>query len=110
MARTTNLSLRGTFTPSFMTCRPGPTEPSPMAGRGCSSLLLIGLHPAGWGWVWGARSLHDLDLRRRPGQPDGIMTVRVPPTALSSVRSGLRLAGPAGPVIGIQGQRVACPT
>ena len=47
------------------------------------------------------------DLRRRPGQPYGIMAVRVPPTALSHVRPGLRLAGPAWPVIGLQGRRAA---
>src|ERR1700732_3706532 len=47
------------------------------------------------------------DLRRRPGQPYGIMAVRVPAPALPHPRPGLRLAGPARPVLGLQGRRAA---
>jgi Homeodomain-like domain len=41
------------------------------------------------------------------GQPYGIMIICVPSPALSHLRPGLRLAGPARPVIGLQGRRVA---
>jgi hypothetical protein len=47
------------------------------------------------------------ELRRWPGQPYGIMIIRVLAPALSHLRPGLRLAGPARPVIGLQQRRVA---
>jgi hypothetical protein len=47
------------------------------------------------------------ELRRWPGQQQGIMIIRVLAPALSHLRPALRLAGPARPVIGRQGRRVA---
>jgi hypothetical protein len=47
------------------------------------------------------------DLRRGPGQPDGIMIVHVPAPALSHFRPALRLADAARPVVAFQGCRVA---
>ena len=44
-------------------------------------------------------------LRRRPGQPDGMVVIGVAAPGLS--RLGLRLDGPARPVTGLQGRRVA---
>ena len=41
------------------------------------------------------------------GQPYGIMIIRVLAPALSHLRPGLRLAGPARPVIGLQERRAA---
>src|SRR5450432_1513365 len=41
------------------------------------------------------------------GQAYGIMIIRVPAPALSHLRPALRLAGPARPVIGLQGRRAA---
>ena len=41
------------------------------------------------------------------GQPYGIMIIRVLASALSHLRPALRLAGPARPVIGLQGRGVA---
>ena len=43
----------------------------------------------------------------RQGQPYGIMIIRVPAPALSHLRPGLRLAGPARPVIRFQERRTA---
>lgn len=41
-------------------------------------------------------------------QPDGIMVIHVSASALSHLRPALWLAGPARPVVGLQGCRAAC--
>jgi excisionase family DNA binding protein len=82
---------------------------------GCAARLPVSWQAAGPGMVhlpprsrlWVPEVCIPYDLPQRPGQPDGIMVIRVPALALSRLRTGLRLDGPAQPVIGLQGRRAA---
>jgi hypothetical protein len=57
--------------------------------------------------LWGARSLQPFELGRRWQLGQGMMADHAHPSALPDVRPDLHLAGPARPVNGVQGHRVA---